>query len=447
MPPKVPLAPKGASNRLARGGDPWPIVVKPVVVKEWPLSLASWPTWFWRPPSGGPFGSGVLSSPAEAVACQLMSRLRLCLGGAALKWRSHHLWGPTDPWTIVPKGIRLTPGPSSPKGSDRPLDDPDVDLSPSKANQQHDASSCSLGLGSKCSPTTLKVLPEGALELSDAGGASGQLARGDDPWPTAVEAVVRPASGGPSGNGVMSSPAKMMARQLPFVSGYALVVPPSNGDLTIFAKYLTHLEKAIRDVSASSGIKAKPHIESRLKYLKTGWGIVNDMIQGIKHGSSGFRFDSTSNLIVASDDIWDNYLKNFPAAKDWWNKSFPNYEKCCLIYWNDRAIGENARGPNDVLEDGDDTNSSKESGMEATPNMEVETTPTSSRTRTGSPCLNTIPTKKKKVTRDERLAESMYGSVGIMAEEIRKATMGISVAITAKRDMHKSYLIAMKKVP
>ncbi|KAK9137909.1 hypothetical protein Sjap_008503 [Stephania japonica] len=131
--------------------------------------------------------------------------------------------------------------------------------------------------------------------------------------------------------------------------------------------FLTHLEQAIRDVCPDSGIRAKPHIESRLKYLKTGRGIVNDMIQVIKDGSSGFGFDSTSSMIIASDDVWEDYLKNFPTAKDWRNKSFPHYEKCCFIFGNDRVTGEDTRGPDDVLGDGDDTDSSTESETKTTP--------------------------------------------------------------------------------
>ncbi|KAK9116214.1 hypothetical protein Sjap_015161 [Stephania japonica] len=60
------------------------------------------------------------------------------------------------------------------------------------------------------------------------------------------------------------------------------------------------------------------------------------------------------------DDVWDDYLKilNFTYS-----------------YLNDRAIREDACGSNDVLIDGDDTDSSKESEKEATPNVEVEIPP------------------------------------------------------------------------
>ncbi|KAK9109796.1 hypothetical protein Sjap_017856 [Stephania japonica] len=122
--------------------------------------------------------------------------------------------------------------------------------------------------------------------------------------------------------------------------------------------------EAIKDVCPDSGIMKNPHIESPLKYLKTGRGIVNDMIQGKKHGSSGFGFSSASNMIVASDDVWEDYLKVL------------NFTYFYL------ATGEDARGLDDVLGDGDDTDSSKESETEAMPYVEVETTPTSSRTRT-----------------------------------------------------------------
>ncbi|KAK9169444.1 hypothetical protein Syun_001584 [Stephania yunnanensis] len=51
--------------------------------------------------------------------------------------------------------------------------------------------------------------------------------------------------------------------------------------------YLNHLEKALKITCLNSGIKARPHIESRQKCLNKEWFIINDMICGIRHGTSG----------------------------------------------------------------------------------------------------------------------------------------------------------------
>ncbi|KAK9121461.1 hypothetical protein Syun_019078 [Stephania yunnanensis] len=89
------------------------------------------------------------------------------------------------------------------------------------------------------------------------------------------------------------------------------------------------------------------------------------------------------------------------------------------------ATGEDAGGPDDVLEEENEVNhSSGETDNETTPEVE----------------------KKKKVTGDELLAESTNASALIMAEEISKATLGISDTITAERDLQKLVLAAMDEV-
>ncbi|KAK9120929.1 hypothetical protein Syun_018546 [Stephania yunnanensis] len=73
--------------------------------------------------------------------------------------------------------------------------------------------------------------------------------------------------------------------------------------------YLNHLEEALKITCPNSGIKARPHIEFRQKSLKKDWFIVNDMICDIRHGTSGFDFDSTSNMVTAPDDVWEDYFR------------------------------------------------------------------------------------------------------------------------------------------
>ncbi|KAK9161287.1 hypothetical protein Syun_007628 [Stephania yunnanensis] len=198
-----------------------------------------------------------------------------------------------------------------------------------------------------------------------------------------------------------------MALTIFFLSGIDATILPKDR-LLLYAigqgatvNYGHMLFRAIRLVSTTGNlgrrIRAKPRIESHLKSLKKEWFIMNDMILGIKHGSSGFGFDSISNMIISSKDVWDDYV---------------------------------------------------EGDTEATPKVEVGTTSTSSRTRVGTLNLNNQGVKKKKrVTGDELLAKSTYASAQIMAEEISKATLGIGAVITAERDKHNLVLAAMDEVP
>ncbi|GMQ05445.1 hypothetical protein CsSME_00050467 [Camellia sinensis var. sinensis] len=54
------------------------------------------------------------------------------------------------------------------------------------------------------------------------------------------------------------------------------------------------------------GIKAKPHIESRVKTLKRDTGTVFDMVNGV--GCSGFGWDSNTNMVAAEKQVWDGYV-------------------------------------------------------------------------------------------------------------------------------------------
>lgn len=67
------------------------------------------------------------------------------------------------------------------------------------------------------------------------------------------------------------------------------------------------IEKALAEKLPAAGIKAKPHIESRLKTLKTEWAVVYDMLHG--KDSSGFGWDAENHVLEASKDVWIPYLK------------------------------------------------------------------------------------------------------------------------------------------
>ncbi|KAK9143106.1 hypothetical protein Syun_012506 [Stephania yunnanensis] len=201
--------------------------------------------------------------------------------------------------------------------------------------------------------------------------------------------------------------------------------------------YLTKVEEALKTTCSNLGIKARPHIESRLKSLKKDWFIVNDVICGIRHGTSGFGFDSTSNMVTAPED-------NYPEARPWRLKSFPRYENCCIIFGNDRATGEEARAPEDAFEDVNDVHdSSSTSEPLMVPTKEFDATPTSSRTRTTTADGRGNEAKKKrKVSNDVYIGDQMVAATQIVANEISKVTSAIRV----EHDLRDSFINAMAEV-
>ncbi|KAK9114159.1 hypothetical protein Syun_020956 [Stephania yunnanensis] len=208
--------------------------------------------------------------------------------------------------------------------------------------------------------------------------------------------------------------------------------------------YLTKVEEALNRTCPNSGIKARPHIESRLKSLKKDWFIVNDMICGIRHGTSGFGFDSTSNMVTAPEDVWEDYLKNYPEARPWRLKSFLHYENCCIIFWSDRATGEEARAPEDAFEDVNDVHDSSSTSEPLTVSIEeFDATPTSSRTRTTTADGRGNEAKKKrKVSNDVYIGDQMVEAAQIVANEISKVTSAIRV----EHDLRESFINAMAEV-
>lgn len=70
--------------------------------------------------------------------------------------------------------------------------------------------------------------------------------------------------------------------------------------------YLGFLENSLSVKLPDSGLKGKPHIESRLKTLKKDFTMVYDLRYG---NTSGFGWNAENQLVTASRDVWAEYAK------------------------------------------------------------------------------------------------------------------------------------------
>ncbi|KAH6758862.1 hypothetical protein C2S51_019097 [Perilla frutescens var. frutescens] len=113
--------------------------------------------------------------------------------------------------------------------------------------------------------------------------------------------------------------------------------------------YLNYVEEKLQVTLPDSGLKAKPHIESRIKTLKRDFHIVYDMLNG--PNTSGFGMDPITKCVTAEKPVWDVYLKSRPAYVPWKNKPFPFYDDLLVIFGRDRATGIYAEGPGDMMEE------------------------------------------------------------------------------------------------
>ncbi|KAI4319438.1 hypothetical protein MLD38_033035 [Melastoma candidum] len=99
------------------------------------------------------------------------------------------------------------------------------------------------------------------------------------------------------------------------------------------------VERAMRLKLPESGIKARPHIESRLKTLEDHFNIVLDMMESTKKSNSGFGWDPIMKCVTAPKNVWDEYLQSHKKAAKFREKPFPYYEEFRTIFGVDRANG------------------------------------------------------------------------------------------------------------
>ncbi|XP_077249542.1 uncharacterized protein LOC143889253 [Tasmannia lanceolata] len=118
--------------------------------------------------------------------------------------------------------------------------------------------------------------------------------------------------------------------------------------------YMSILEKTVKTKFPGCGLKATPHIESRLKTLKKQYYAISDMLK-----NSDFVWnDDVKCAMCEKDDGWNDWLKSHPEAKGLRNKPFPHFEELARVFGRDVANGERSQAPEDMVEamDNEDEN-------------------------------------------------------------------------------------------
>ncbi|CAB4283784.1 unnamed protein product [Prunus armeniaca] len=110
---------------------------------------------------------------------------------------------------------------------------------------------------------------------------------------------------------------------------------------------MVQMEKALNIKCLNSGLKACPHIESKLKKWKKQYSIVYDMIN-----TNGFAWNDIKKCVeVDSNDTWETYVHHHKEAAEWRSKPFPLFNRLSNIFGNDRANGQRAKVPADMMEE------------------------------------------------------------------------------------------------
>ncbi|CAO2165342.1 unnamed protein product [Urochloa humidicola] len=97
--------------------------------------------------------------------------------------------------------------------------------------------------------------------------------------------------------------------------------------------YLTFVEKEMAKVLPNAGLKADPHIKSKVKILKK----LLSYILEIQQNGSGFGWDDESKMVVGDRETYMGWAKSRDGAAALYMKPMVNFEKLCEVYASDLA--------------------------------------------------------------------------------------------------------------
>ncbi|KAL8522742.1 hypothetical protein ACS0TY_012909 [Phlomoides rotata] len=107
------------------------------------------------------------------------------------------------------------------------------------------------------------------------------------------------------------------------------------------------LEKGMRKLLVGTDIVANPHINFKIHVWKKEYGALSDLLS-----KSGIGWNSTTNTIdVLDETVWDAQKKADPHVKGVRFKTWSYYTHWIEIFGKDRATGENAVDPIDLVND------------------------------------------------------------------------------------------------
>uniref|UniRef100_A0A803N8N9 Myb/SANT-like domain-containing protein n=1 Tax=Chenopodium quinoa TaxID=63459 RepID=A0A803N8N9_CHEQI len=98
---------------------------------------------------------------------------------------------------------------------------------------------------------------------------------------------------------------------------------------------MNKLEEMIKSVLPNCGLKANPHIESRIKHWTEKYSAMAEMLS-----TSGFGWDSDKKMLQVEKTVFDEWAKAHKKAKGLDGVLFPHYETLAEIYAKDKATGE-----------------------------------------------------------------------------------------------------------
>ncbi|KAL8526587.1 hypothetical protein ACS0TY_015688 [Phlomoides rotata] len=111
------------------------------------------------------------------------------------------------------------------------------------------------------------------------------------------------------------------------------------------AGFQRELEKGMRKIIPATDIVANPHINSKIHVWKKEYEALSDLLS-----KSGIGWNSTTSMLEVEDEgVWESCKRADPHVKGLRYKTWPYYPQWIEIFGKDRATGENAVDPIDII--------------------------------------------------------------------------------------------------
>ncbi|KAK4433583.1 hypothetical protein Salat_1120700 [Sesamum alatum] len=162
---------------------------------------------------------------------------------------------------------------------------------------------------------------------------------------------------------------------------------------------------------------------------------VEEKMQVSLPNSAALVFDPIKKCVTAEKAVWEAYLQSHSTHVIWQNKPFPFYDDLLVIFGKDRATGNNAEGPTDMMEEiqREEVNNDPNNDVETTIENGLEDLDASMPfSPLQSPRTEGIQKKKKRSRSVDNLmimTEGIKEAASVIGSEIAKASQLFSKAI------------------
>lgn len=117
------------------------------------------------------------------------------------------------------------------------------------------------------------------------------------------------------------------------------------GDSGFKNGYTIQLETMMERKLPDCGLKASPHIESRIKTLKSKYFALSEMLS-----RNGFGWNDKQMMLICDKRVYNEWVKSHREANGLYGKPFLHYNTLKEIYGKERASGDNVRSSNEKEE-------------------------------------------------------------------------------------------------